>query len=79
MDTVLAFVLTLTMGGEPYSLGNGLAAFQDIYRCEEFARAVEKSANSTYVGGRLYYEKRSDLTEAKCLPQFVPVNTRFWD
>ena len=79
METILAFVLTVTMGGEPYNLGNGLAAFRDIYRCEEFARAVEKSANSTYVGGRLYYEKRGNLTEVKCLPQFVPKETKFWD
>ena len=51
----------------------------DIYRCEQFATAIEKTANSTFVGNRVFYENKDSLTEAKCLPQFVPQKTKFWD
>ena len=79
METILAFVLIVTMDGEVYDMGNGLAVFRDIYRCEQFATAIEKTANSTFVGNRVFYENKDSLTEAKCLPQFVPQKTKFWD
>ena len=31
------------------------------------------------VGNRVFYENKDSLTEAKCLPQFVPQKTKFWD
>ena len=79
METILAFVLTITVNGQNYDMGNGLAVFRDIYRCEQFATAIEKTANSIFVGNRVFYEKKENLTEAKCLPQFVPQKTKFWD
>tara|TARA_R100000908_G_C3692717_1_gene106415 strand:- start:12 stop:251 length:240 start_codon:yes stop_codon:yes gene_type:complete len=79
METILAFVLTVTMDGKVYDMGPGLAVFRDIYRCEQFATAIEKTANSTYVGNRVFYENKENLTQAKCLPQFVPQRTKFWD
>ena len=74
METILAFVLIVTMDGEVYDMGNGLAVFR-----EQFATAIEKTANSTFVGNRVFYENKDSLTEAKCLPQFVPQKTKFWD
>ena len=79
METILAFVLTLTVNGQNYDMGNGLAVFRDIYRCEQFATAIEKTANSTFVGNRVFYENKENLTRAKCLPRFVPQETKFWD
>jgi|TARA_R110000751_G_scaffold94180_1_gene183791 hypothetical protein len=79
METILAFVLTVTVSGQTYDMGNGLAVFRDIYRCEQFATAIEKTANSTFVGNRVFYENKESLTQAKCLPQFVPLKTKFWD
>ena len=79
MEAILAFVLTITVNGQNYDMGNGLAVFRDIYRCEQFATAIEKTANSTFVGNRVFYENKENLTQAKCLPQFVPQKTKFWD
>ena len=77
METILAFVLTVTVGGQVHDMGEGLAAFRDIYRCEQFATAIERNGNTVFAGNQNYYYDK--IVEARCLPQFVPQKTKFWD
>ena len=72
---IMAFLLTVYIDGASHE-SSGIAVFRDIYRCEEFGDAIERSANSIRAGGRYFYENK---VQTLCLPKYVPEDTRFWD
>ena len=73
----LAFILLCIQieSGAPLAIG-GEAFFLDVYRCVEFAKAIENSSNQIWVGRQYSYEKK---TACECQPRFAPVHTKFWD
>ena len=72
---VLAFILVVYIDGSPHDIG-GVAAFRDIYRCSQFAKAIEQSANERWTSKRVYH---IDKIDAWCEPKFVEKETKFWD
>ena len=71
----LAFILLCVQGGLPLPVGSDVY-FLDVYRCIEFSKAIERSANTTWVGRQYAYEKK---TQCECQPRFAAVGTKFWD
>ena len=72
---VLAFILIVYLDGSALELG-GVAAFRDIYRCSQFAKAIEQSGNERWTSSRVYQQ---DKIDAWCEPRFVEKETKFWD
>tara|TARA_R110002050_G_scaffold159077_5_gene288447 strand:- start:1002 stop:1223 length:222 start_codon:yes stop_codon:yes gene_type:complete len=72
---ILAFILTVYVDGELHNMG-GTAAFRDVYQCELFGSAIEKSGNTTIAGNNSFYR---DRVQTFCLPKFVSKDTKFWD
>jgi len=73
----LAFLLICTQieSGTPLPMGAD-AFFLDVYRCVEFAKAIENSSNQIWVGRQYAYQQK---TECECQPRFAPIHTKFWD
>jgi hypothetical protein len=71
----LAFILLCVQGGLPLPVGGDMF-FLDVYRCIEFGRSIEVSANRTWVGSQYAHEKKTDC---ECQPRFAPDKTKFWD
>jgi hypothetical protein len=73
----LAFILVCVQieSGLALPIG-GDAFFLDVYRCLEFAKAIENSANQVWVGRQYTYERK---TGCECQPRFAPPKTKFWD
>jgi len=70
--TTMAFMLVVIINGNTLD-GEGWY-FRNIYRCNQFAHAVEH-------GNISYYDKRARQhnISAYCVPVSVPETTQFWD
>ena len=70
--TIMAFMLVVIINGNTLD-GEGWY-FKNIYRCNQFAHAVEH-------GNISYYDKRARQhnISAYCVTISVPISTQFWD
>ena len=71
----LAFILLCFQDALPLPVGSDVF-FLDIYRCIEFSKAIENSANQTWIGRQYIYEAK---TSCECQPRFAGKGTKFWD
>ena len=70
--TILAFMLVVIVNNN--TLENEGCYFRDIYRCNQFAHAIEHG-NVTFKDRR----PRQHNISAYCLPVMLPTTTKFWD
>ena len=70
--TILAFMLVVIVNNN--TLENEGWYFRYIYRCNQFAHAIEHG-NVTFKDRR----PRQHNISAYCLPVMLPTTTKFWD
>jgi len=70
---VMAFLLIMIVDGE--LLENKQFVFKSVYRCNQFARALETGETSY----RFSYVRSQTRITAYCVPKMVSPNTTFRD
>ena len=70
---IMAFVLIMIVDGEP--IESNQFVFKSVYRCNQFARALETGETSY----RFSYVRSQTKITAYCIPKIVSPNTIFRD
>jgi len=70
---VMAFLLIMIVDGEP--IESNQFVFKSVYRCNQFARALETGETSY----RFSYVRAQTKITAYCVPKMVSPNTTFRD
>jgi hypothetical protein len=70
---VMAFLLIMIVDGE--MIESNQFVFQSVYRCNQFARALETGETSF----RYTFVRSQTKITAYCVPKMVPANTTFRD